>query len=167
MRRLPLLLVFLAAACGTGEAPTTPPTTSPSPSVTQTPDPFPDVTKDGRAIALLLSYSTEDRAAVVEPAVFLPGVDYCKVLRLDPIDKRCSQDYVLEGSKTKVTLPVAKKVQLRGLGTGESECIGTVDEGTKCPVSRAYVENLAETESPVQVTVRNGEIVRIAEIYRP
>ena len=167
MRRLPLLLVFLLAACSTGADPATPPTASPSPSAVAAPDPFPDVTKDGGAITLLLSYSAEDRAAVVEPALFLPGVDYCKALRLDPIDKRCSREYVVEGSKTKVTLPLAEKVQLRGMGSGEPECLGTMTEGTKCPVTRAYIETLAEQQAPVHVTVRDGEIVRIAELYQP
>lgn len=167
MRRLFLLLVFLAAACGTEAEPPTPPAVSPSPSAAVAPDPFPDVTTDGGAIALLLSYNPGDRAAVVEPAVFLPGIDYCKALRLDPIDKRCSREYVVEGSKTKVTLPLAEKVQLRGMGTGEPECLGTMTEGTKCPVNQQYVAMLAEGQAPVHVTVRNGEIVRIAELYQP
>jgi len=168
VRRLLLLAaVFLVAACGTDEEPVTPPSASPSPSVARTADPFPDVTRDGGAIVLLLRYNPADRAAVVEPAVFLPGLDYCKALRVDPIDRRCSREYVIEGSKTKVTLPLAEKVQLRGTGTGEPECLGTMTEGTKCPVNRDYIASLAESESPVHITVRDGEIVRIAEMYHP
>ena len=66
-----------------------------------------------------------------------------------------------------MTLPLARKVQLRGMGTGEPECLGTMTEGTNCPVSRAYIEGLAESDAPVHITVRDGEIVRIAELYQP
>ncbi|UQU65805.1 hypothetical protein COUCH_05680 [Couchioplanes caeruleus] len=167
MRRLLFLLALLAlpvAACGTDEPPAP---TAPSPSVTETKDPFPDVTKDGDAVALLLSFEPQNRAAIIEPALFLPGIDYCKALQLDPIDRRCAQEYVIDGSKTKVTFPLAKDVKLLGVGTGEPECIGDMTEGAKCSVSRGYMSDLADSRSPVHVTIRDGKLTKIAELYRP
>ncbi|WP_199516369.1 hypothetical protein [Nucisporomicrobium flavum] len=161
---LPALLLLSVAACSADETPTP---AAPSPSITETKDPFPDVTKDGDAIALLLSFEPKDRAAIVEPALFLPGIDYCKALQLDPIDRRCAQEYVIDGSKTKVTFPLAKGVKLLGVGTGEPECIGDMTEGAKCSVSREYMSDLADARSPVHVTIRNGQLTKIAELYRP
>ncbi|MEV4641376.1 hypothetical protein AB0J80_28935 [Actinoplanes sp. NPDC049548] len=130
-------------------------------------DPFPDVTRDGSATVLLLSFDPRARSAVVEPAVFLPGPDYCEAFGISPIDVRCAQEIAIEGDKTRVTLPLAAEPELRGVGDGDTECLGSMTGGATCAVTPAYIQDLAKADAAVSVTVRDGVLVRIAELYQP
>ncbi|MCA2211865.1 hypothetical protein [Jidongwangia harbinensis] len=173
-RLLCAVLLLPVAACGTsgdGRAATPQPTvsaaatTSPSPSASAAPG-FVELTGDASTSVRVVKLDFRNRSAVVEPIVFMHGPDYCKAMKISPIEQRCSQEVVIEGNKTKVTLPIAADVDLRTIGHGE-ECIGTMTGGATCRASLAeFTRNVGEGV-PVWITLDDGTIAKIAELYTP
>jgi len=135
----------------------------------QVPATFPELTGDTGTTVKLISLDFETRAAVVEPILFLPGRDYCTKLHIPRTDTRCSQEYVIENSNTKVSLPIAAKVKLTNIGDGSVDCYGTMTTGATCPATEAdYTRAMREgTETLVYLKLQSGAITGIAELYRP
>jgi len=135
----------------------------------QLPPTFPELTGDTGTTVRLLSVDFKTRAAVVEPIMFLPGPDYCTKLHIPRTDTRCVQDYVIENSNTKVTLPIAEKVKLTNIGDGSDDCYGTMTTGATCPATEADYTKAVRPDADmlVYLKLQSGTIARIAELYRP
>jgi hypothetical protein len=128
---------------------------------------FPELTGDVTTSVRLLSYDPDHRAAIVEPILFESGQDYCKALHVDPLDERCSRDLMTENSNTRVTLPLSGRVDLRDIGDGDSDCFGTMTTGATCKATDRDMLQLADGKAAVRIALRDGEVVRIAELYQP
>jgi hypothetical protein len=176
-RLLCAVLLLPVAACGTSDdgrsaapeptasaaATTAAPQSSPSAEVAPG---FVELTGDANASVRVVSLDFKNRSAVVEPILFMRGRDYCKVMKISPVQKRCSEELVIEGSKTKVTLPIATDVDLRTIGYGE-ECIGSMTSGAMCRATLAEFKQNVSKGSPVRITLDDGTIAKIAELYMP
>jgi hypothetical protein len=163
--------VALASAAACGGTPTGRP--APSPAVPVSPAPaakqrFADATAaDYTSAVKVLSFDPDVRSVVVELVIFMPGPDYCASFGVSPVDARCGRDYVVEDSHTKVGLPLAAKATLRTTRGGDDRCIGTMAAGGTCKATvDSFAAALHETPGmPARLTVRNGEVVTLAQIY--
>ncbi|GAA2478355.1 hypothetical protein [Winogradskya humida] len=168
MRRLlpvPLLLLLAVAACGATPAVSPSAQASPAASPTRLLPTFPELTGDLTTTAKLLSFDPANKAAVVEPIIFQTGPDYCKALHISPVEARCSQEVVIDASNTRVTLPMATKLDMRDIGDGS--CAGTMTGGSTCKSTTGYMARLAGDDAAVSITLQAGTLVRIAELYQP
>jgi len=153
------------AGCGAPAEVTTVP--EPTPSV---PRRFADVTApDFRTPVKVLGFDPAAASTVLEPIVFLRGADYCASFGVSPVDERCSREYVVEDSHTKVVFPLDPKVRLRVTRNGDADCVGGFDEGGSCPATTAaFAAAVKETpDMPARVTVRGGVVVELAQLYTP
>jgi hypothetical protein len=163
-------LASLTACGATPQAQPTPATTSSPSPAPATRQKFADATAADYASAVkVLTFDPAERSTVVELIIFMPGPDYCASFGVSPIDIRCGRDYVVEDSHTKVALPLSATVKLRTTRGGDDRCIGTMASGGTCKATMAsFATALRELpEMPARLTVRNGEVVTLAQIYTP
>ncbi|AGL17832.1 hypothetical protein [Actinoplanes sp. N902-109] len=176
MRRLLVLVapaLTLMVALGGCSDITPPPTARPSgatPSPTpsgELPATYPELIGNVTTSVRLLSFDRANRAVIVEPIVFETGADFCRKHHVDPLDERCSQDLVQENSNTRVTLPLSRSADLRDIGDGGEDCLGSIEDGATCKATDSDMRRLAEAETAVRIALRAGTVVRIAEYYQP
>ncbi|WP_067510483.1 hypothetical protein [Actinoplanes sp. TFC3] len=172
MRPLAALVpMLLALAACTGPAPDSTGTASAAPSSSaatgELQPVFPALTGDVVTSAKLLTFDPGNRAAIVEPIVFAQAQQYCAKMHIDPVDNRCAQELIIVNSNTRVTLAMRAGVELRGMGDGTGDCLGDMDKGATCKVTSAYVRTLAQNDAAVVITLRDGTLARIAELYQP
>jgi hypothetical protein len=117
----------------------------------------------------VLAFDPVAASTVVEPIVFMTGADFCASYGIAPDDSRCHRAYVIEESRTKVTLPLDPQVRLRTTRHGESACRGTLSTGATCGATMAtFAEAVkAKPEMPARITVRGGIVVDLAQLYTP
>ncbi len=189
---LAVVLAATPAGCAPGErGPTTdagtpPPASapaSPAPSVSATPSATPsaavarptfaDLGRDAVTTATLHAVDIAARSAVVEPTTVLTGDEACAAGSGEPVpdpDDCPGVPYTVR-SRSKYTLPLAGDLRLGSIGDrdGDGDCVdGETGEGT-CPITEAQFAVWAKRtpEAPVVVTVRNGVITAIAQLYEP
>ncbi|MFG1606797.1 hypothetical protein [Actinoplanes sp. NPDC049265] len=177
-------LVFLAAGCGTETPAAAPPPSSAPPSSTPsiapssaaptpsktTPAPkktkptFTDLTQgNSRSVVKLVRFDPDNSSTVVEPIKFLTNV--CKD------DPECHREWDSEDSHSKVTVPLADKVKYFEMFDKDGNpCVtDKPDDGGTCPTNEGKFTAWAK-ENPkgmVNVTIVNGEITKMAQIYTP
>jgi hypothetical protein len=161
------VLLLLVGGCST---PPAAPTPAPSAETGPLAPSYPDVTAgDSETAAQLHAFDPQAQSAVIEPTIFLTGPDFCESLRIDPADPRCEREWVTEDSHLKVTLPVSPDAKLLTMRDGDPECLGSMAKGGTCPLTpRQFTALLGQADTMlVHVTVRGGQITRIAEEYTP
>jgi hypothetical protein len=131
---------------------------------------FADLTApDVESAVEVLAFDPVAASAVVEPIIFMAGGDFCTSYGIAPDDPRCRRAYVIEQSRTKITLPLDPQVRLRTARGGDKPCRGTIAAGATCPASMtefaATVQ--ARPETPARITVRGGVVVGLAQLYAP
>jgi len=174
---LPLCLILTGCASptkattGSGPAPSSPAGSAPAPKPTPT---FSDVTAgDSETAAMLYSYDAVAHSAVVMPVLFMDSSAYCKKFKIKSTDDRCEhQDWVLEESHVKATVPVSPSVKLLSATalTDDQDCVGSIEKGGACPVGLKEFQGLAKAAGNdflVHISVKGGTITRIAEEFRP
>jgi len=174
---LPLFVILTGCAAptpantGAGPAPTPSASSGPAPKPTPT---FADVTKgDSETAAMLYSYDAAAHSAVLMPVLFMDSDTYCKKFKIKPSDDRCEhQEWVLEESHVKATVPVSPSVKLLSatVVSDDQDCVGSIEKGGACPVSLTKFQELAKAAGNdflVHISVKGGTITRIAEEFRP
>ena len=154
-------VVLALAGCASPDV-ETPPVVSPSAPV------FADLTApDVSSAVAVLAFDPVAASTVIEPIVFLTGHDYCTSFGVSPADPRCTRGYVIEESRTKVTLPLDPQVRLRTTRDGEKACRGTVAAGATCPATMATFATAvrARPAMPARITVRGGVVAELAQLY--
>jgi hypothetical protein len=141
-----------------------PPVVSPSAPV------FADLTApDVTSAVAVLAFDPVAASTVIEPIVFLTGHDFCASFGVTPADSRCARGFVLEESRTKVTLPLDPQVRLRTTRDGDKACRGTAATGATCPATMtAFAAAVrARPAMPARITVRGGVVADLAQLYTP
>jgi hypothetical protein len=183
-----LAVVLAAAGCApdrrgaTGDPGTPPPASvsapasasaspSASPSAPSAGPTFADLGRDAKTTATLHAVDIAARSAVVEPTTVLTGDEACTAELGEPVENPddCPGIPYTVRSRSKYTLPLAGDVWLGSIGDRDADCVdGETGEAT-CRITEARFAAWAKRtpEAPVVVTVRNGVITRIAELYEP
>ena len=157
------LTCCVLAACGQPDL-EQPPVVSSSAPV------FADLTAPDVASAVeVLAFDPVAASAVVEPIVFMAGSDFCTSYGISPDDSRCRRAYVVEESRTKVTLPLDPQVLLRTTRNGDKACRGTLTTGATCPATMKEFAAAVKTrpEMPARITVRGGVVAELSQLFTP
>jgi hypothetical protein len=170
-----LVLVLVAAGCGTGQpkappAPSSPAVPAPSPSA---PKPrFADLTQGSTtSVVKLHAYDAKNASAVVEPMIFMTGDAYCRTFKIKRSDSRCvNLAYVTEESHTKITVPIAPTAEYFTWEDANGDvCIDAPEKGGTCPMTEkqfaAWVE--LNKRAMVAVATEDGALTRLAIVYTP
>ncbi|BBH70135.1 hypothetical protein ACTI_68200 [Actinoplanes sp. OR16] len=124
------------------------------------------VTGDAQFTAGVHLMSDQDRVAVVEPATYPSGADYCREHGLDSTAAQCAKEHVPVLSGTQVTLPVVADPVYRDYRGDPAKCRDPRTLAGTCEVPFREFTILSGEPSPwpALVTVRGGKVAEIAKM---
>ncbi|MEV6845533.1 serine/threonine-protein kinase [Actinoplanes sp. NPDC051411] len=138
-----------------------------------TPPVFPDLRGKAHATSVvrLSSYDPGARVVVAEPVLFLTGPEYCTMFKIKQSDGRCETEWTTVDSHLRLTLPVTGDPVLHSFDdpSGQERCNGSMATGSTCPTKPdAFLKWLKGSGVDlVAVTVSDGRVAKMAEMYTP
>jgi hypothetical protein len=124
-------------------------------------------TGDAQFTAAVHMLTDRDRVAVIEPASFLTGAEYCRRYGLEEAAPQCAKEYMPVLSATQVTLPVGANPVYLDFRKDPAACEDPATRAGTCPVPfSVYTISEADEPSPRPglVTVRAGKITSVAKL---
>ncbi|KUL41344.1 serine/threonine-protein kinase [Actinoplanes awajinensis] len=104
--------------------------------------------------------------AIVEPAEYLTGAEYCRQFAVDAGSPKCAKPFVPVLSAMRVSLPISAKPQYLDYRSSPAKCVDPATHAGTCQVGFGEFSTTSGETSPwpALVTVRGGQVVSVARL---
>ncbi|GAB2605508.1 hypothetical protein Aab01nite_00150 [Paractinoplanes abujensis] len=124
------------------------------------------MTGDAQLTAGMHMLYDRGRVAILEPAEYVTGTEYCERFALPPTSPQCAKKLVPVNSGTRVSLPIAAEPRYLDYRHDPAQCLDPKTHAGTCAVSfDTYVTVSSEiSPRPSLVTIRNGQVATVARV---
>ncbi|MBL7259638.1 serine/threonine-protein kinase [Paractinoplanes lichenicola] len=124
------------------------------------------MTGDAQLTAGMHMLYDRGKVAILEPAEYVTGAEYCERFALPATSPQCAKKLVPVNSGTRVSLPIVAEPRYLDFRHDPAKCLDPKTHAGTCAVSfDTYVTVSSEiSPRPSLVTIRNGQVATVARI---